>query len=182
MKQKRRQSKGKEIRPTFFIFCEGETEELYVKYLRSLYRIPVEIDSKIAGNRITAKYISNYKQQMTTHPKDKTFLIYDYDVPDIITKLQKISGIKLLLSNPCFELWYLLHCHNQTAELKTTDCIKKLSDHIRDYAKGNFDKNLEKKIVDNKAIAISRAKNLVEFNNPSTNVYALLEELDEIKI
>ncbi|MDR1882227.1 MAG: RloB family protein [Prevotella sp.] len=65
MKQKGRQPKGKLIKPTFFVFCEGETEEAYIKYLRSLYRLPIEIDPKIAGNRITDKYIANHKNHKT---------------------------------------------------------------------------------------------------------------------
>ena len=45
----RRQSRGKRINPTYFVFCEGETEEEYVKYLRSVFRIPIEINSKKLG-------------------------------------------------------------------------------------------------------------------------------------
>jgi hypothetical protein len=59
----KRVSKGKKINPTFFIFCEGETEEAYIKYLRSTYRLPIEIDPKISESRITGKYISSYKKQ-----------------------------------------------------------------------------------------------------------------------
>ncbi|MDR0560476.1 MAG: RloB family protein [Prevotellaceae bacterium] len=179
--RKGRQSKGKEIRPTFFVFCEGETEETYVKFLRSQYRVPVEIDAKIAGNRITAKYISNYKQQKITHPKDTTFLIYDCDVQVIVDKLQKINKVNLLLSNPCFELWYLLHFQEQKAELTTDECVKKLSTHIPNYVKGSFDKILETKIIKNKETAIVRARKIVELKNPSTNVYVFVEELDKIK-
>ena len=35
MSRRKHLSTGKEIRPTFFIFCEGETEEQYIAYLRS---------------------------------------------------------------------------------------------------------------------------------------------------
>ena len=47
-----RKPRGKSINPTFFVFCEGETEEQYVCYLRSKYRLPIDIDAKVAGNRI----------------------------------------------------------------------------------------------------------------------------------
>ena len=58
MNHQSRISKGKKINPTYFVFCEGETEEVYINHLRSKYRLPININSKIAGNRITEKYIS----------------------------------------------------------------------------------------------------------------------------
>jgi len=177
----KRKSKGKQIRSTFFVFCEGETEEAYVKYLRSTYRLPIEIDPKIAGNRITERYISDYKKQTTVHPKDKTFLIYDCDVESVFQKLQQLKNVHLLYSNPCFEFWYLLHCQEQKAFLTTERCISKLKIHIHKYKKGVFDDKLKSKIIENKSKSISRAKALSEFCNPSTNVYKLIEELDEIK-
>jgi len=40
MAGKRKPSKGKKINPTLFIFCEGKTEESYINFLKSFYRIP----------------------------------------------------------------------------------------------------------------------------------------------
>jgi len=177
----KRISKGKKINPTFFIFCEGETEEAYIKFLRAKYRLPIEIDPKIAGNRITSKYISNYKKQKTIHPKDKTFLMYDCDVDAVLQKIQKIMNVHLLCLNPCFEFWYLIHCQKQTATLTSNNCISKLKEHIKNYQRGFFDDKLKSKIIENKSKAISRAKISEEFSNPSTSVYKLIEELDIIK-
>lgn len=41
-----RKSKGKEIKPTFFVFCEGESEEVYISFIRSTYRVPIQITAK----------------------------------------------------------------------------------------------------------------------------------------
>ena len=178
---KRRESKGKKIKPTFFIFCEGETEEVYIKYLRSTYRLPIEIDPKIAGNDISERYISNYKKHKTVHPKDKTFLIYDCDVEHVLEKLHRIKDAHLISSNPCFEIWYLLHCQNQTASVTSEECVLKLKNHVKSYQKGVIDDKLKSKITENKSKAISRSKELPENCNPSTAVYKLVEELDTIK-
>ena len=67
----RRQSKGKVIRPTFFVFCEGESEEAYVKFLRSKYRLPIEICPSVAGLSISKEHIRHFKKDKSTHPKDK---------------------------------------------------------------------------------------------------------------
>ena len=45
MGRKVRISKGKQMKPNFFVFCEGETEIAYVKFLRSLYRAPIQVPS-----------------------------------------------------------------------------------------------------------------------------------------
>jgi len=62
MGSSRNRPKGKKIRPTFFIFCEGKTEDQYIKFLKSQYRIPIEINSKKADHSISEKYIDNYKK------------------------------------------------------------------------------------------------------------------------
>ena len=67
MGRHRSSPKGKKIKPTFFVFCEGKTEELYVKFLKSQFRIPILIDSKIAKNGINENYIKGYKKGKFTH-------------------------------------------------------------------------------------------------------------------
>lgn len=57
MAKNKRISKGKEIRPTYFVFCEGETEEVYVKYLRSQFKAPVELFAKVEKPNINEKTI-----------------------------------------------------------------------------------------------------------------------------
>ncbi len=69
MGSKRAAPKGKMIKPTFWVFCEGETEAAYIAMLRSQYRIPIEIITKVAGNSIAGKYINKCKQGRFTHKK-----------------------------------------------------------------------------------------------------------------
>ena len=87
----RRQSKGKVIRPTFFVFCEGESEEAYVKFLRSKYRLPIEICPSVAGLSISKEHIRHFKKDKSTHPKDKDFLMYDLDRDDILERLVLVA-------------------------------------------------------------------------------------------
>jgi len=177
---RQRISKGKTIRPTFFVFCEGESEEAYVKYLKSKYRLPIEVDPKVAGLNVNSRYISNYKKGKSTHPKDKDFLIYDLDRDDILPRLQKIRNANILISVPCFELWYLLHCENQQASLNSADCLNKLSKHIKGYKKGALCEKVQSKINDKWKDAQKRAAKLPYLLNPSTNVYVFVEELEKV--
>ena len=73
MTSKRNASKRKKINPHFWVFCEGETEEAYVCFLRSKYRIPIEIVPKIVGNKITQRIIKNSKQGKPPTTKTKIF-------------------------------------------------------------------------------------------------------------
>ena len=176
-----RKSKGKKIKPTFFVFCEGESEDVYVSHLRSCYRIPIEIVSKIAGNSITQKYINSTLKHRPKHPKDKHFLLYDIDAPKMLEKLKSIKNSILLASNPCFELWYILHFCNQTAYINTNDCINKLEENCREYKKGKIPNKLKIKLTESVKKAIERAKKKDLYNNPSTSVYLLIEELNKVK-
>ena len=182
MARKRGKSKGKKINPTLFVFCEGKTEEAYVNFLKSLYRIPsIHIRSKIAGNNITYAIIKNYKKGMPTDDKDRNFLMYDSDVPEIVNRLKSIKDCILLLSNPSIELWFLLHYKNQTAHITSPECCRQLSNRNGNYKKGVMDLKLKEKLITKRNEALKRAKFLNQNNNPSSSIYQLIEILLSLK-
>lgn len=170
------------MRPTFFVFCEGKSEEAYVKYLRSKYRLPIEIDPNVAGLSISKQHISNYKKGKDVDPKlDKDFLMYDLDRDDILPRLQTIGSAIIIASNPCIELWYLLHCKNQTSELTSNQCNETLSRYIKTYDKGTLCPELLLRLGKHLADARHRAQKLTPLSNPSTNMYRFLDELERAK-
>ncbi len=180
MTRKRTASKGKKINPHFWVFCEGETEEAYVSFLRSRYRIPITIVSKIVGNKINERFIKSYKKGKPTHEKDKDFLMYDSDVPELLEQLLAIKSTILLVSAPSIELWFLLHYKNQTASISTKECIKELNNRNRiSYQKGVIDCKLESKLSNNQVEACKRSKRLKLFQNPSSNIHVLIEILED---
>lgn len=176
-----RQSKNKSINPAFFVFCEGETEEALMKYLRSKYRMSIEIKPKVAGCDISDRYIANYKKSRPTHKKDKDYLLYDLDKEDIIERLKNVKAT-LIGSNPCIELWFLLHYCSQKSETTTEDCIKKLKQNIKQYKKGVIDDNIKKKMVECHQKATERAKSMNWPENPSTNIHLIIEDLESVKM
>ena len=181
-KSKRKQSRGKKIKPQFWVFCEGKTEEAYVGFLRSKYRIPIEIVSKITSSNINAKKINKHKKDKPIHPKDIDFLLFDADVSSVVEHLRTIDNTTLLLSNPSIELWFLLHYKNQTAHISTNDCIDQLSKRNHNkYKKGFMDSKLSEKLGDKCKDACKRAKKLELSQNPSSNLYELIETLEKQK-
>lgn len=181
MSRNKRMSQKRQINPSFFVFCEGKTEESYITFLRSNYRIPISIHMQIKGQDITQQHISNYKKHKVVHPKDKTYLIYDIDTPDMLERLQKIKNTILLTSNPCFELWYLLHFQEQNALLSNDKCEQQLKTHLPNYEKGILREDLKKCIQEKQQNAVGRASKLKAFANPSSQLFVFIKDLEDAK-
>lgn len=179
---KRNKPKGKRINPTYWVFCEGKTEETYVTYLRTKYRLPIVTTCKVAGSNISQSFIKKSKQGRPTDPKDRDFLIYDGDVRSTMERLKKIDSLQLIVSNPSIELWFLYHYKNQQSEISGEDCERQLTSRNGiPYRKGTIDKKLKTKLDSDYLKACERAKKSLLFENPSSNVYLLIEELERIK-
>ena len=177
MGRKARISKGKQMKPNFFVFCEGETEIAYVKFLRSLYRAPIQVIPKKGKSNISEDFIVKSKNEYVQTDQDKVFLMYDLDVDGMLEQLQKISNAELLVSNPCVELWFLLHYQEQKAEITSEKCVQKYQKVSKGYKKGILSEEEKKVFTKNRESAIDRAKKLAAFQNPSTTIFKLLEEL-----
>lgn len=103
--------------------------------------------------------------------------MYDLDVDGMLEHLQKIPNAELIVSNPCIELWFLLHYQEQNTEISSDKCIKKLQKVSKEYKKGVLSEDEKEVFAQNKELAIERAKALDVLNNPSTTIYRLLDLL-----
>jgi len=181
MARKERTSRGKTMLPNYFVFCEGDTEVVYVEMLRSHYRLPIHIIAKKTLLNITPALVERCKSTYIQTKNDRTYLMYDLDVPTMLERLQKISGATLLCSNPCFELWLLLHYADLKTELISEECVNRLTSYIKMYKKGALNTTDKQYLINNVIAAVDRAKKLIAYNNPSTTVYRLIEELERLK-
>lgn len=172
-------SKGKRMKPNFFVFCEGETEIAYVKFLRSLYRVPIQVIPKKSKSNISEDYIERSKNEYVRTGQDRVFLMYDLDVDGLLEHLLKIPNAELLVSNPCIELWFLLHYQEQKVEITSEKCIQKLHKVTKGYRKGGLSEEEKKVLAENRELAVDRAKKQAEYHNPSTTVFKLLEKLED---
>lgn len=172
-------SKGKRMKPNFFVFCEGETEIAYVKFLRSLYRVPIQVIPKKSKSNISEDYIERSKNEYVRTGQDRVFLMYDLDVDGMLEHLLKIPNAELLVSNPCIELWFLLHYQEQKVEITSEKCIQKLHKVTKGYRKGGLSEEEKKVLAENRELAVDRAKKQAEYHNPSTTVFKLLEKLED---
>lgn len=175
-----RKSKGKTMRPNFFVFCEGESEVAYVSHLRTQYRVPIQIIPRKSESNISVRYIDNCKREYVTTDNDKTFLMFDLDVDGILEHLQSIPDAELLVSNPCIELWHLLHFEECHAELTQKACNRRLAKHLERYEKGKLSLNERQQLSERTSEATARAKGLMPYNNPSTTIYRMIELLERL--
>ena len=99
------------------------------------------------------------------------------------------NGIRLAISNPCFELWGILHYQECNASLDRHECQKKLGVLCPSYS------NKKGKVFDDPEVieskyrdAVGRAENSRirrreegnRWGNPSTTVHRLTEHILEI--
>ena len=181
MASKREPSPSLRMRKIALVICEGETEVCYINLLKTWFKSPIRIVSHIEGTKITPSLVEKRTKELKISQWDKvhTFLMYDMDVQAINEKLRKCKA-EMLLSNPCFEIWLLLHAKDQKAAIETDALIKELKKSApvwKNYSKSAFTDTQKAFLNSNKDIAVARAKELHEFLNPSTGIYKLIEML-----
>ena len=197
-----RRAAFRDRRPKLLIVCEGEnTEKQYFEQFSKLHRnslVKVEIsnehDKGLAAVRITrklkAKAIEEAKRQGDANLKfDQVWCVFDVDEHPYVAEalsMAKSHGIRIALSNPCFELWLLLHLSDAPGMIHRHDAKKMLRNFIAGYDKNvdlqDYQKGYEK--------AVERARKLDELagvvgepgKNPTTSVYKLTEMIAPLKI
>ena len=183
MASKREPSPSLRMRKIALVICEGETEVCYINLLKSWYKSPIRIISHIEGTKITPSLVEKRTKELKISQWDKvhTFLMYDMDVQAINEKLRKCKA-EMLLSNPCFEIWLLLHAKDQKAAIETEALIKELKKSApvwKNYSKSAFTDTQKAFLNDNTDVAVARAKDLCEFQNLSTGIYKLIDLLQK---
>lgn len=180
----RRRSARRPSRARILVVCGGErTEPTYLKGLRdSLNNRAVDI--KVLSKGRAPAQVVGYAVAQWTPDFDEVWCVLDVDEFDLAEAigLAREHGINLAVSNPCFELWLLLHhadCRTHCAGYRGV--TRHLKRHVPTYDKTRLD------YVDyapGVANAVRRAKDLdptgSEYRkNPSTSVWRLVELLLE---
>lgn len=179
MARKREPAPVLRMRNIALVICEGETEKSYLDLLRKWYKSPIKIVPHIVGAQITPQLVEKHKENLKISREDKvsTYLMYDMDVQDVNEKLMRCSA-EMLLSNPCFEIWLLLHSKDWKATINSSNLLKELklcSSLWENYTKAFFSETQQKFLKEHTDIAIERARALPEHKNPSTDIYKLIE-------
>lgn len=179
------------------IVCEGRvTEPVYFRAFKDQERNPlvhVEIAppagrayavvSTAVARRTEAESDAKRERDQTLR-WDEVWAVFDVDDHPKLDEAQKLAtdnAIELAISNPCFELWALLHFQDQRAHIERHKARAALQEHLPGYDKspeftkmhaGYADATRRARALDDEA-----AQHADPGRNPTTDVYRLTESI-----
>jgi len=194
---KARRSKFSDQQITVLIVCEGEkTEPQYFKHwwreCKRSVSANIEIISDDACGTDAKSIVEYAKDKKAIFDYDEIWCVFDRDEnpPDKLKAAlnqARDNDLNIAFSNPCFELWFLLHFQDQTAHIERDQAERTLR---RKYIKG-YEKSLDVygTILPGQAGAIARARDLRKLHhdngndkrsNPSTTADKLVRYLNSL--
>lgn len=177
-----RRAPRRAARPRLLIVCGSErTEPQYLIGLRDFLDNRA-VDVRIVRHPRSPAQVVAYAAKIATADFDEVWCVLDVDEFDIATAAARAdkASIELAVSNPCFELWLLLHHEDYQNALR--DCravLVRLRRHLPMYEKAKVDFGDYAKTVPN---AVTRAKALDptgsdHTKNPSSSMWRLVEKI-----
>jgi hypothetical protein len=196
----KRKTESRRQNPRFLIVSEGAVTECeYLTALTKLLKIPsakimIAPPPPTSPKEIVKKARKLKKEARKDDPYDAVWCIFDVEAkvsqnarPGLADAVQiaKANKIFIALSNPCFELWILLHEKQHTATIYSDDVQHVCSSLGLVEGKHICNPN---RILNNCQTAIQRAKDLDamhqgnktdkhEDQSPSSGVYKLVEAI-----
>ncbi|MGA3099134.1 MAG: RloB family protein [Bryobacteraceae bacterium] len=185
--------------PRFLIVCEDtKTEPGYFKAMRHLEKSLIELELVSPGKKPKplVEHAVAMKKEAAARAKrekdenlnyDHVWCVFDVDEHPYLPEAKqqaRDNGIEVAVSNPCFELWLLLHFCDQRAHIERgplQEKCRKCRKEMRGYEKQLPTSLLHTLYAD----ALQRAMALDEWQerrgcaeaNPSTGVYRLMEQI-----
>jgi hypothetical protein len=159
---RRKMAAGGTTRREILVFAEGAvTEEIYLVFwkrrfrrqvnleIHELHGTPLSLVQKAAEVK-TRERTAERRRKGRAH--DEVWCVFDVDEHPYLreaVELAAANDINVAISNPCIELWFLLHFVDQTAYIERHDaqrgagrvmgCKKTLTDRALDLLAENFD-------------------------------------------
>jgi hypothetical protein len=149
----KRKVETREPRKTILVFCEGQRTE--PEYLEALRREPVVRDVAAVDLRVhsagsgavpftlvQAAVAAKERAEDEEGEIDEVWCLFDVEWPKNHPRLREArrlateKGVKLAISNPCFELWLILHFEERSAWLDTETATRERRKHDRSADKG----------------------------------------------
>jgi hypothetical protein len=133
---------------TIAIVCEGQkTEDIYFSGIRREFRLATA-RLRVIGLGVDPFLVVQEAEALRSD-FDHTWAVFDVEAPgahaipharlhNAVEKARR-AGIRCAISNPCFELWLLLHFHRQTAYLNNEAVRAKIRQCNCGYDAKGFD-------------------------------------------
>ncbi|MFH1716656.1 MAG: RloB family protein [Planctomycetota bacterium] len=193
----------KETRRSILIVSEGsKTEPLYFNALKNSLRLAM-VDVEIVGEgaapitvvdraielRAERKHVA--KKSLTRAAYDVVYCVIDVEAPKAESLPRAVNKardnkLELILSNPCFEYWYILHFRKTGAPFGTSREVKSaLRQQHSSYCEN--DTTIFDVVYPKTGEAIKRSKEVLKEQhndsedlsdcNPSTHIHKIVEYL-----
>ena len=183
-------------RPSILVVCEGEVTE--AEYLHAFkQRVRAVVNLVVVNKAGTPKPVveravleKKSRELLARQKRDESikysevWCVFDVDEHPYLPEARqqaKDNNLRVVISNPCFELWLLLHFESCSAWTHRHAAQSRCRELMPSYEKSPPLKTLESKY----GAAVERARQLCIRNekdgeperNPSTNVHELTERL-----
>ncbi|MBB1260299.1 RloB family protein [Streptomyces alkaliterrae] len=141
----------REQKRRYLVYVEGSnTERIYLQGVRRQLRgqpITIEIGNTYGEPVGLVRAAAKHKRRMDTDPAarfDEVWCVLDVEAPQPAPGLDQAltearrEGIRCALSNPCFELWLILHFRDHHSDLTSSQAQRELAGLLPGYdpAKG----------------------------------------------
>ncbi len=194
----------KEPRKSILIVCEGEkSEPIYFNALKAKLRLII-VDVEIIGKGAAPITVVNSaidlreqrkrkaKKSLTKAEYEIIYCVFDVEAPTPHGSLTGAVGmahahnLEVILSNPCFEYWYILHFRKTSAPFSSSQNVK--SALRREHsAYSESDTTIFNVVYPKTSDAIKHSKEVLKEQhndsedlsdcNPSTHVHKIVEYL-----
>ena len=169
------------------------TEPEYLKVFSRIHGdksarvVPVRVggDPRAVVERAIEELEKSKRDRLAT--RDSVWAMFDRDIHhrfDEARNLARGNGLRLAISNPCFELWGILHYQDQNAPLERRECQRELGKLCPSYNAGGGKVFGDREVIEQRyPVAVERASLSVKRRdeegepggNPSTTVHLLTE-------
>lgn len=190
----RRPKNHKKQRSVVWIFTDGRnTERAYFQTLARYQNVNVKIPKECAGkspDHVVGNALATKTEAKSSDDasRDQFWVVFDDDGRDGVTEARtrcRQTGLNAAVSNPCFEVWLLLHLTDYDRPDDQAAVQRELEFQCPTYECGRRKLPDFEPFIENVEVAESRAENLdnrrVAQGNPngrpSTQVYKLTRAL-----
>lgn len=171
----------KKSKPYIVVFCEGESEQVYMDFLKKEFR-DVAVIKRVNTTGLFAEadgiFRNNKKYIDNAEVTDEIWFFFDVETKDadswdarmrIIKRLRSLRKkpgirIRLLMTTGCIEYWLMLHYEFSVPPIQTVAekkrVMERLLTKVPNYRKGDADVTAE--IAQNYRTAVVNARQTVE--------------------
>lgn len=184
----------KKLIPNIFILTEGKTEEIYLNHLKERgcnYSVHIQVFGGSNPVKMVKRCNGIFRSKSMSYTRgDYAFCVMDVDnckredFEEAIRYANK-NKIRIIVSNPCFEVFFLLHFVDVIPNITSKEMKKEISKYFPNYREtGDY----WKKLLDKQKEALERSRkfkfdlDVIENELLGSNIYEIFDVVETLKM